>query len=134
MFQACSLLSTTSTCLLSSRRTRWPTSCGPTASRPHRSAYPASARPAPSASCPTRSHRGQHPTPTCLRCTWRLGRRKRPPKVLRQQPRGVSTMVVALLGRGAAAQLESGNEQDADSEDVLAGGSALDADAEADTA
>jgi hypothetical protein len=44
----------------------------------------------------------------------------------------VSTMVVALLGRGAAAQLESGNEQDA--EDVLAGGSALDADADADAA
>jgi hypothetical protein len=41
-------------------------------------------------------------------------------------------MVVALLRRGTAAQLESGNEQDA--EDVLAGGSVLDADADADAA
>jgi hypothetical protein len=41
-------------------------------------------------------------------------------------------MVVALLGRGTAVQPESGNEQDA--EDVLAGGSALDADTDADAA
>jgi hypothetical protein len=59
---------------------------------------PTSAPPAPYASCPTRPRRAQHPRSTRPHYTWRLGRRKRPPKVIHQQPRRVSTMVVVLLG------------------------------------